>query len=71
MNVTRGCYDYDADEFVDISLAARDFIDKLLVKPAKCVTATPAHLISATRLAHLLIYISNQFQFQFTSCFTA
>jgi len=34
-NVTSADYDFDADEFQDISPAAKDFIDKLLHKQPK------------------------------------
>ena len=36
-NVTSAVYDYDAEEFCDISLAAKDFINKLLVKQPESV----------------------------------
>ena len=37
-NVTSADYDFDADEFDEISSAAKDFIDKLLIKQPKSVS---------------------------------
>ena len=47
-NVTTGEFDFDADEFKDISRASKDFIEKLLVKQPKYVIG--CHSLSSNAL---------------------
>ena len=54
--MTTGDFDFDEDEFNVISLTAKDFIEKLLVKQPKYVTVTVSHWVALVSFHRVLFY---------------